>query len=77
VGAIIYYLCSWLGFNRADKISAFFCGSQKSLVHGTVMSNVLFKSSAAAGIILLPTMLYHTIQLIASSIIAQQLSRKK
>jgi sodium/bile acid cotransporter 7 len=77
VSAILYYICSFLGFHRSDKISAFFCGSQKSLVHGTVMSNVLFKSSSAAGIILLPTMLYHTIQLIASSIIAQQLSRKK
>lgn len=62
-------------FNREDKITAVFCGSKKSLVHGTVMSKVLFPGSHMAGIILLPVMIYHALQLIAASIIAQNMAK--
>jgi len=65
-----------LRFSRADTITAIFCGSKKSLVHGTVMSKVLFPHSAAAGIILLPLMFYHAFQLIAASIIAKRMGEK-
>lgn len=66
-----------LHFSREDNITAVFCGSKKSLVHGSVMSKVLFPNSAAAGIILLPLMIYHALQLIAASVIAQRMARKK
>lgn len=62
-------------FNREDTITAVFCGSKKSLVHGTVMSKVLFPGSDIVGIILLPLMLYHALQLITASIIAQSMAR--
>ncbi|GAA4428441.1 bile acid:sodium symporter [Pontibacter saemangeumensis] len=65
-----------LGFNREDRITAIFCGSKKSLVHGTVMSKVLFPDANIVGIILLPIMLYHALQLLASSVIAQATARK-
>lgn len=65
-----------LGFNREDRITAIFCGSKKSLVHGTVMAKVLFVNSVNTGIILLPVMLYHTLQLVAGSIIAQKMARE-
>lgn len=65
-----------LKFSREDYITALFCGSKKSLVHGTVMSKVLFPNSAAAGIILLPLMIYHAFQLIAASIIARKLGER-
>ncbi len=65
-----------LGFNREDRITAVFCGSKKSLVHGTVMSKVLFPDANIVGIILLPIMLYHALQLVAASIIAQATARK-
>ncbi|MCJ8164853.1 bile acid:sodium symporter [Pontibacter sp. E15-1] len=65
-----------LGFNREDRITAVFCGSKKSLVHGTVMSKVLFPDANVVGIILLPIMLYHALQLIAASVIAQASARK-
>ncbi len=66
-----------LSFNREDKITATFCGSKKSLVHGTVMSKVLFANSTATGILLLPLMLYHALQLIVVSMIAQKLAKNK
>lgn len=64
------------GFDREDTITAVFCGSKKSLVHGTVMSKVLFPGSDIVGIILLPLMFYHALQLITASIIAQSMARK-
>ena len=66
-----------LNFNREDRITVLFCGSKKSLVHGTVMSKVLFQHSTVTGIILLPLMLYHALQLIIASVIAQQMALKK
>lgn len=66
-----------LGFSDEDHITVLFCGSKKSLVHGTVMSKVLFQQSTITGIILLPLMLYHSLQLIAASIIAQRMARRR
>jgi len=66
-----------LGFSDEDRITVLFCGSKKSLVHGTVMSKVLFQHSTITGIVLLPLMLYHALQLIAASIIAQGMARRK
>ncbi len=65
-----------LKFNRQDTITAVFCASKKSLVHGSVMAKVIFANTAFVGVILLPVMLYHAIQLIAASIIAQSMARK-
>lgn len=66
-----------LGFSKADNITVMFCGSKKSLVHGTVMSKVLFTQSSIVGIILLPLMIYHALQLIAASIMAQKFSLRR
>lgn len=64
-----------LGFKREDRITAGFCGSKKSLVHGTAMSKALFPGITGIGIILLPLMLYHAMQLIIISVIAQKQSK--
>lgn len=78
---VVYYLIGYiarlLGFNREDRITATFCGSKKSLIHGTVMAKVIFLNSPLTGILLLPIMLYHALQLIAVSIIAQGMARRK
>ncbi|HUH72835.1 MAG TPA: bile acid:sodium symporter family protein [Chitinophagales bacterium] len=73
---LISKICQLLNFSIEDRITAAFCGSKKSLVHGTVMSNVIFKGNPNAGIILLPLMIYHTLQLIAASVIAQKLGSR-
>jgi len=70
-------LSRWFGFSDEDRITVLFCGSKKSLVHGTVMSKVLFQHSSITGIVLLPLMLYHALQLIAASVIAQRMARRK
>ena len=73
----IYLVAKILKFNREDKITALFCGSKKSLVHGSVMSHVIFSSGAIAGVVLLPTMIYHAAQLVIVSAIARGFSAKK
>jgi sodium/bile acid cotransporter 7 len=73
---IVYYSISLvaakLRFSREDRITALFCGSKKSLVHGTVFSSVLFAGMSSAGIFLVPIMIYHAFQLFYISIIAQK-----
>ena len=71
---LIYFISNRLSFNREDQITALFCGSKKSLVHGSVFSNVLFSGMAGAGIFLVPIMIYHAFQLFIISIIAQRKS---
>lgn len=73
---LITFISRLFGFNREDKITAVFCGSKKSLVHGTVMSKVLFPNVPAAGVILLPLMIYHALQLMIASVIAQGMAKK-
>nr|WP_319397310.1 bile acid:sodium symporter family protein [uncultured Carboxylicivirga sp.] len=76
VYTLINLVSSWVKLKRVDRITALFCGSKKSLAHGTVMAGVLFKGSASLGLLLLPIMLYHAIQLIIISFIAQQMGKK-
>ena len=76
VYGIIHLLSRLLGFNREDRITALFCGSKKSLVHGTVMSKVLFPDANMVGLMLLPIMVYHALQLLIASVIAQSMARK-
>jgi len=69
-------LSVWLGFNRADRITVIFCGSKKSLVQGAVMGKVMFPGQAMLGVVLLPLMLYHALQLLAGSTIAKAMGDK-
>ena len=72
---VVKALCRLLGFDRNDTITALFCGSKKSLVHGTVMSKVLFSGTEVTGLILLPLMIYHALQLVIASVMAQRFAR--
>ncbi|MDO5581929.1 MAG: bile acid:sodium symporter family protein [Planctomycetia bacterium] len=77
---IVYYIIDFvvyfLKFNREDRITALFCGSKKSLVHGTVMSMVILGNPKLAGILILPTMIYHALQLLIVSMIANKMRKE-
>lgn len=64
-----------LGFNREDCIAILFCGSKKSLASGVPMAGVLFPG-AAAGLALLPLMIFHQIQLMVCTVIAQRYAKQ-
>lgn len=72
----VYGLALWLGFSQEDRITALFGGAQKSLASGVPMSQVLFTASVA-GFMVLPLMLFHLLQLVVSSMLAQRWRRKK
>ncbi|UYZ63774.1 bile acid:sodium symporter family protein [Hymenobacter weizhouensis] len=72
----VWGLSRVLGFSREDRIVALFCGSKKSLVHGSVMARLLFPASAATGVLLLPLMLYHALQIVLASIMAQRMGQE-
>lgn len=73
---VVHLLSRLLHFNREDRITALFCGSKKSLVQGSVMANVLFPGTIA-GVVLLPIMVFHALQLIVASIIAQRMQQQE
>ncbi len=78
---LMYYLTGWIGkqfnFNRRDQITTQFCGTKKSLVHGTVFSKALFGQSNIIGIILLPLMIFHALQIFIISIFATKMGKNK
>jgi sodium/bile acid cotransporter 7 len=60
-----------LGFSKQDEIAIVFCGSKKSLATGVPMAGILFPP-ASVGLIVLPVMLFHQLQLMACAVIAQR-----
>jgi len=65
-----------LGFPREDTIAAMFCGSKKSLASGVPMAKLIFGASPALGMILLPIMIYHPLQLIACGLLVNAWNRR-
>jgi sodium/bile acid cotransporter 7 len=60
--------------NRADTTVLLFCGSKKSLASGLPMALVFF-GTGAAGLIMLPLMIFHQIQLLVCAAIASRMAR--
>ncbi|TNE59018.1 MAG: bile acid:sodium symporter [Sphingomonadales bacterium] len=80
VAYLVYaILGSWsagglLSLSREDRIAFLFGGTQKSLAMGAPLATILF-DPAAAGIILIPLITYHFMQLVVAAPIANQLVR--
>lgn len=64
-----------MGFSMADRITLTFCGSKKSLASGVPIAHILF-SASMVGAMVLPLMLFHQLQLIVCSILAQRWSQR-
>lgn len=61
-----------LGFNHQDEVAAVFCGSKKTLAAGIPMAKVIFGTNPQLGMLLLPIMLYHPIQIFYTAILANR-----
>ncbi len=81
LGAVVFLLpmlvfTRWasrrLGFAVEDEIVAVFCGSKKTLASGMPMAKLLFGGSAAMGVLILPIMLYHQLQLFVCAVMARR-----
>lgn len=59
-----------LGFTLPDRIAALFCGSKKTLASGVPMARLIFGAHPGLGVILLPIMIYHPLQLVVGGWLA-------
>ena len=63
-----------LRFSRADEVTIVFCGSKKSLASGLPMATVLV-AGQTVGLVVLPLMLFHQIQLMVCAALARRYER--
>ncbi|MDB5933601.1 MAG: bile acid:sodium symporter [Massilia sp.] len=64
-----------LGFSKEDQIAVVFCGSKKSMASGVPMAKVLFAASSL-GVLIVPMMLFHQIQLMVCAALAQHYGKR-
>ena len=73
--AIVLGVTLWLsrrfGWAREDEIVWRFCGSKKSLVSGVPLAAAIFPA-AQVGMLLLPVMIFHQMQLMVCSVLARR-----
>lgn len=78
--ALVLLISTWLarraGLAREDEITAVFCGSKKTLASGVPMAKLLFGAHPALGVIVLPIMFYHQLQLMVCAILAGRYARR-
>lgn len=59
-----------LRFQREDEVAIVFCGSKKTLAAGVPMAALIFGANPGLGVILLPIMVYHQLQLFVCALLA-------
>jgi len=64
------------GLAREDRVVLLFCGSKKSLASGVPMAGVLFPGPQV-GVVILPMMLFHQLQLMACAVIARAMAQRR
>lgn len=64
-----------LRFSKEDEIAIVFCGSKKSMASGLPMANIIFPASAV-GLIVLPLMLFHQMQLMVCAALARRYAQR-
>lgn len=74
--SLTVWLSRRLNLPLDDEAAVVFCGSTKSLANGAPIAQILFTGSPLLGVILLPLMLYHQLQLVGCAILAQRYSKQ-
>jgi sodium/bile acid cotransporter 7 len=73
---IVGGVCDALKFPVGDRIAAVFCGSKKTLASGVPMAQIIFAGHPGIGLILLPIMVYHPLQLVLCGWLAGRWARR-
>ncbi len=74
--AITWWGGRLLRMPRGDRIALLMCGSKKSLATGLPMGLVLFPAATAATMVV-PVVVFHQLQLVVCTIIADELGRRE
>jgi sodium/bile acid cotransporter 7 len=75
VMGLIWLAGSYLGLTLEDRITLLFGGSKKSMATGVPMAQVLF-AGGTIGVVILPLMIFHQVQLMVCAILAQRFSAR-
>ena len=75
--ALIEGLSRLIKLNRADRITATFCAPQKTIASGIPLAKAIFGAHPGLGLILLPILFYHPLQLIVCGMMADRFARQK
>ncbi|SHO56865.1 bile acid:sodium symporter family protein [Vibrio quintilis] len=77
---LMVHLIQWgarrVPFDLPDEVAAVFCGTKKTLAAGIPMAKVIFGADPSLGMILLPIMLYHPLQIFYCAILANRYARQ-
>ena len=68
----VWLLGGLVRLDKGDRIALMFSGAQKSIAMGAPLASVLF-GPATAGLVLLPVLVYHLLQLVLSAPLASRL----
>ncbi|CAM4441027.1 bile acid:sodium symporter family protein [Vibrio astriarenae] len=74
---LVQFTAKKVNFARKDEIAAVFCGTKKTLAAGVPMAKVIFASDPSLGMILLPIMLYHPIQIFYCAVLAERYAKNR
>lgn len=74
---VVGKVCDGLGFTADDRVAAVFCGSKKSMATGVPMAQLMFGTNPGLGMILLPIMIYHPLQLFICGFLATRWAGRK
>ncbi|MGJ3243018.1 MAG: bile acid:sodium symporter family protein [Opitutales bacterium] len=75
VSALAWLGSRWLLADPAERVTAFFCASQKSLASGLPMAGSIFVfDQPELGIVVLPLMLYHPLQILLQGALIPKLA---
>lgn len=69
---ILTKLCDRSGMDRPARSAVVFCGTKKSLATGIPMAHLLFDGHPGLGLILLPIIVYHSLQLVICTVLASR-----
>lgn len=72
ISYLVYWTCLWMKLNREDRIAAYFCSVKKTLAMGIPLAVLIFGHKAELSLILLPSMLYHPLQLLVNGVLASR-----
>ncbi len=77
VSGALLALTRALRMDRDSAVAAYFCGSQKSLANGLPIAHAVFGTSTSIGLIVMPLLVYHQVQLAVGAIVARRLGGGK
>jgi sodium/bile acid cotransporter 7 len=73
---LVELICKLARLPVEDRIATVFCGSKKTIASGVPMAQLIFAADPRLGVILLPLMIYHPMQLVICGVLAGRWAKR-